>query len=249
MEGELEEISTLTNAEEDIQEEVILEEIVSEAEEDVQTDAEVGFLGNIPKGVIIGVTVGGCVLGVTLITAIVLMILRKKKKKQNNNTNELYQREEDSNATVLINDWPAPSGNEQWKESEFTVVLNQQDDEMTTCLDDEATGFLGESYSRYLLILRDKKDSFKEFRYPLQNSVTLGRVAKRGADIVLDYDPTVSAVHCRISVERGEFYVEDLNSSNKTYLDGIQVEGRRNLLSGSCLRLGKLEMIVEIQQQ
>lgn len=44
-------------------------------------------------------------------------------------------------------------------------------------------------------------------------------------DIVFD-DPTVTRVHARISVEDKKYYVEDLGSKNKTYINGREVTGK-----------------------
>ena len=48
------------------------------------------------------------------------------------------------------------------------------------------------------------------------------RSAKRQVDIVLEHD-AVSSEHARIEFKGGQFYVEDLNSSNGTFIDGAKV--------------------------
>ncbi len=65
--------------------------------------------------------------------------------------------------------------------------------------------------------------------------ITLGRAA--GNDIQLD-DATVSGKHARFHVLEGEVFVEDLESTNGTLMNGQKVR-RRQLHNGDTLRIGK----------
>ena len=42
-------------------------------------------------------------------------------------------------------------------------------------------------------------------------------------DICIRNNPTVSREHCVIRFRDGEYYIEDMDSSNYTYLNGIRV--------------------------
>lgn len=112
--------------------------------------------------------------------------------------------------------------------------------------DDEKTVFLVENDNKRILVLRDKNDSSKVFKYPLVGEVVLGRKLEDGVNILLNYNNTVSSKHCAISASGGRYYVEDLGSSNKTYVNGNQVVGRREFRIGDVIRLGRLELIVEV---
>lgn len=112
--------------------------------------------------------------------------------------------------------------------------------------DDEKTVFLVENDNKRILVLKDKNDASKVFRYPLVGKVVLGRKLENGVNILLNYNNTVSAKHCAISVSGGRFYVEDFGSSNKTYVNGNQVVDRREFRSGDVIRLGRLELIAEV---
>lgn len=68
----------------------------------------------------------------------------------------------------------------------------------------------------------------KEFKGFKQKIVTkgaykIGRLENN--DIVLD-DPTVTREHAIISYSQGEFWIEDLGSTNKTYLNGKEVKSK-----------------------
>ncbi|MBR6771469.1 MAG: FHA domain-containing protein [Lachnospiraceae bacterium] len=200
----------------------------------------------IPIGVLIGGGIGLLAVIVAVTTIIILRTKKEKQKKENQNQSTytpppLYEQNEKT--------WMIESNQRKdlANDNQRTLVLqNGFDEERTMCLDEDGEGTVCLSSAPYTILLRDRNDSFKEFRHGLQDSLILGRLARKGADIVLDYEPTVSGRHCKISVENGQFFVEDLNSSNKTYVDGMIVEDRRSFISGSILKMGKLEMIVEI---
>ena len=51
------------------------------------------------------------------------------------------------------------------------------------------------------------------------------KIGKRAlmTDICIRNNPTVSREHCVIRFHDGEYYIEDMDSSNYTYLNGIRV--------------------------
>jgi pSer/pThr/pTyr-binding forkhead associated (FHA) protein len=61
-----------------------------------------------------------------------------------------------------------------------------------------------------------------------------------GVDVKID-DPYVSNRHCRIFERDGRYYVEDLGSTNSTWIlpSGVQVRGPRLLLPGDRVRIGR----------
>jgi pSer/pThr/pTyr-binding forkhead associated (FHA) protein len=79
------------------------------------------------------------------------------------------------------------------------------------------------------------------FRMGPEGARTLGRAVR--ADFVVDV-AMVSRLHCRfVSRERGELEVEDLNSTNGTFVNGRRVQ-RATLEAGDRLRVGRLELVV-----
>ncbi|MBD5486335.1 MAG: FHA domain-containing protein [Lachnospiraceae bacterium] len=99
---------------------------------------------------------------------------------------------------------------------------------------------------KYMLHLTDVKNPGRTYKAPVEGAVTIGRKAAE-ADIVIDYEQSVSARHCRISERDGKFYVEDLNSSNGTLVNGIPLTEEMELYSESTLALGRLELKVQIR--
>jgi hypothetical protein len=78
---------------------------------------------------------------------------------------------------------------------------------------------------------------------PLTNSsVLIGRAP--GATLVLD-DDYLSSRHARIFPQGGQWYVEDLGSTNGTFVDDEKVTGIVALRPGAGVRFGRT--IVELQ--
>lgn len=115
--------------------------------------------------------------------------------------------------------------------------------------DEGATVFLNsESEVKYIIVLRDRKNADRIFRYPLLSKVLVGRKYGDGVNIVLNYEGTVSAKHCEISRQGEKFYIRDLHSSNGTFINGVKVEESVEFTSGSNIKLGNLDMTIEIEQ-
>src|SRR5262245_25723120 len=71
---------------------------------------------------------------------------------------------------------------------------------------------------------------------PVDGEVILGR-EQASADLVLE-DPGVSRRHARVLSQNGGVIVEDLGSSNGTYVNGHRISGPVELGSGDQLQLG-----------
>jgi pSer/pThr/pTyr-binding forkhead associated (FHA) protein len=81
------------------------------------------------------------------------------------------------------------------------------------------------------------------FRLPLGTSKTVGRATR--ADFIVDA-ALVSRIHCRIVATAERLEVEDLSSTNGTFVNDKRIE-RSALTSGDRLRIGRVELKVERQ--
>ena len=81
-----------------------------------------------------------------------------------------------------------------------------------------------------------------EIRKP---EVILGKSGQR-ADVVVS-DPTVSRAHCKIIFRDGHTYVEDLNSTNGTFVNNVRLAPgqRMELTSGDTLRLSGIPFAIQ----
>ncbi len=66
--------------------------------------------------------------------------------------------------------------------------------------------------------------------------INIGR--DRGNDLLLDYDTQVSSKHARIISEQNRFFIEDLGSTNKTFVDNVQISVRTELKHNSQVKIG-----------
>jgi hypothetical protein len=73
--------------------------------------------------------------------------------------------------------------------------------------------------------------------------LTLGRGAQN--DVPLDKDEYASSSHARIEPRRDGVWVEDIGSTNGTYLNGIRLTRPKRLTSGDIVRVGETELRYE----
>jgi len=66
-------------------------------------------------------------------------------------------------------------------------------------------------------------------------------------DGVIDFNRTVSRRHCKVSFKAGQYYVEDLNSSNGTYLNGSGIESGKAaaIKIGDYIGIANMDFIVK----
>ena len=73
--------------------------------------------------------------------------------------------------------------------------------------------------------------------YTIDREVTVGRGG--GCALVLNDDTYVSQLHARLFQQNGEGYVEDLGSTNGTYVNGKQINGVTRLKRGDQVQFGQ----------
>ena len=80
--------------------------------------------------------------------------------------------------------------------------------------------------------------------FPVDSApVTIGRGGQN--DLVLDGDEFASARHARIEARTDGVWVQDLDSTNGTYVNGSRVEDAQLLAPGDVLRVGETDLRVE----
>jgi hypothetical protein len=81
-------------------------------------------------------------------------------------------------------------------------------------------------------------------KFPLNSAPkTVGRGGQN--DLVLSGDEFASARHARIEMRGDGAWVQDLDSTNGTYVNGARVVGGRRLAAGDVLRVGETDLVVE----
>ncbi|MBC7088331.1 MAG: FHA domain-containing protein [Tissierellales bacterium] len=98
---------------------------------------------------------------------------------------------------------------------------------------------LNGAYLKLLNRLDDLQYKLKD-SYSIADEITLGR--SNDNDIVIK-SPYVSKHHFKIVKDEREFYIEDLNSSNGTYINGERIYDARKLKKGDIIKVGELEFM------
>ena len=73
--------------------------------------------------------------------------------------------------------------------------------------------------------------------------LTVGRGSQN--DVAIDGDEFASARHVRFEPRRDGVWVQDLGSTNGTYVNGIRIDGARRLASGDVVRVGETDLRFE----
>lgn len=81
-------------------------------------------------------------------------------------------------------------------------------------------------------------------RFDLFGGLSIGRSAE--ADVRIE-DRFASQLHARLYARRGKYYVEDLQSTNGTYLNGDRLDGEAGLSDLDEIRIGDTEFRFELE--
>jgi hypothetical protein len=80
--------------------------------------------------------------------------------------------------------------------------------------------------------------------FPVDSApVTLGRGGQN--DLVLDGDEFASARHAKVESRGDGVWVQDLESTNGTFVNGTRVVGAERMSAGDVLRVGETDLVVE----
>jgi len=78
--------------------------------------------------------------------------------------------------------------------------------------------------------------------FPLDDEVTVGRAP--GCGVVLTHDTFVSQVHARVFRRNREVLVEDLGSTNGTFVNGDRIDTITRIRKGDTVKFGETVMRV-----
>jgi pSer/pThr/pTyr-binding forkhead associated (FHA) protein len=95
------------------------------------------------------------------------------------------------------------------------------------------------------IILEAQIEEEKSKRRFRQKEIFLGR--DPSVDFPLNNE-TISLRHCKISHNNKQWWVKDLESTNGTYLNNEPVKTETIITNGDQLRLGKVEILITINQ-
>jgi pSer/pThr/pTyr-binding forkhead associated (FHA) protein len=95
--------------------------------------------------------------------------------------------------------------------------------------------------SIWILQASEPDDTALTFRLSAGAIKTIGRAPR--ADFIVDR-ALVSRLHCRLTATAEQLEVQDLSSTNGTFVNGKRID-RAHIASGDLLRVGRVELKVE----
>jgi pSer/pThr/pTyr-binding forkhead associated (FHA) protein len=107
-----------------------------------------------------------------------------------------------------------------------------------------AAAGLGRSHTGLLVVLASPTIEAGTERELDSSPVTLGRAAEN--DLVLDADEFASVHHARIQPRRDGVWLEDLDSTNGTFVNGIKLTRPQKLAPGDVIRVGETDLRYEL---
>jgi len=110
--------------------------------------------------------------------------------------------------------------------------------------DDDATVLI-DDFQRNVLVRRSTGEEF-----PIEEgSYIIGSGGKKHVDILITGNPAISHTHAQIVKMDGAVYIEDLNSTNGTFVNGEELKGTGcALLDGMRITLANEEFIYEMRR-
>lgn len=83
----------------------------------------------------------------------------------------------------------------------------------------------------------------RDQRFDLIGGLSIGR--SKEADVQID-DRYASSIHARVFSRGGRFFVEDMNSTNGTLLNGATLQGEAELIDGDTVQIGDTAFRLEV---
>ncbi len=114
-----------------------------------------------------------------------------------------------------------------------------------TLVSETGTKMLFENPGEYRIVLSGRGDNNRNIVLVSSRETVIGRNQYQSDEIIYD-ERSVSQKHCRIYTRENRVFVEDLNSLNHTFVDGVEIKDEAELTTGSVLKIGRLEFDVRI---
>lgn len=205
---------------------------IAETGEEKEMQERQGFFENRTMLVILILM---CLLVVVIVVVLIVFFTKRRKQEDGSSAyGQLYQPDRNMERNANRNG----TGNDHSTEILKTSEPNGSD--RTVLLWNN-----GESHS-YQMTLTDIHAVAHSFQAPLRGAVIIGR--KQGmCNLIIDYDMSVSGRHCEIRERNGKFYISDLQSSNGTYVNNLRISSETEIISGSLIRMGKLEFRFDVR--
>lgn len=91
-------------------------------------------------------------------------------------------------------------------------------------------------------------NSNRIFEAKISDEIIIGRLNQEGKTnfIEIDYDKSISRVHCKIERKQNGYYLSDLGSANHVFLNNSILKGTVEMFSGQVFTLGNVKLMFEV---
>lgn len=184
--------------------------------------------------------IAGSIVVLTAASIVIFTVRKRKKVKAENEKVEEIKRRQKLDELIDVKEVKISKEKAYLLETE-TAVLNE-----------DKTVPLGRQQHRLMLSLEDtKSDGERRYTAPIQGKLTVGRKAGE-VDIAIQ-DRSISGRHCQFEFRNERLYLNDLNSTNGTYLmikkEKQRVSGNGAVVkNGDVILLGETELAITIYE-
>ena len=185
------------------------------------------------KSVLVPLIVLLCIL--LLVIGVYISVIRGNNRKKKSNI------EKNSNAFAKDNGGSFNSDEDSKTvfEDDRTQFMDNESDE-TVIYGNSQTG----GYSSQTITLTEVNNPNERYSCALKDSIIVGR-KHTDYGMVINLDYSISKRHCKIFRDKGKIYIQDLNSTNGTFINENSIIGSCEIHSGDKVKLGRVEFLIE----
>lgn len=99
--------------------------------------------------------------------------------------------------------------------------------------------------SVHISLINMSSENQKTYEINLTDKIIIGRNKANGI-LTIDNDSMISHQHCALYLKNGNVYIEDLNSSNHTFLNDDIVLKPERCYDGDLIRVGQTNLMIQI---
>lgn len=148
----------------------------------------------------------------------------------------------------LISTTPALSSDKASKISMYLSNASMNIEELYKSISAECTGGRYKSTSRQPLLNLVSVNAKVQCEFTINtNEFVLGRVATK-CNAVIPGNPAISSAHCKFIFRNGEYFIQDMKSSNGSFLNSKRLVANElySVKSGDRLRLANEDFLIRI---
>lgn len=99
--------------------------------------------------------------------------------------------------------------------------------------------------SVHISLINMSSENQKTYEINLTDKIIIGRNKANGI-LTIDNDSMISHQHCALYLKNGNVYIEDLNSSNHTFLNDDIVLKPERCYDGDLIRVGQTNLMIQM---